>query len=54
MSPVIKNKGSAIFIHVAKNNFKKTEGCVAIRKFELFKIVKEITTNTKVKIVDRK
>ena len=54
MNPVIKNKGSAIFIHVAKNNFKKTEGCVAIRKLELLKIVRGITTNTKVKIVDQK
>ena len=54
MNPVIKNKGSAIFIHVAKNNFKKTEGCVAIRKFELLKIVRKITTNTRVKIVDQK
>ena len=24
MSPIIKNKGSAIFIHVAKKNYKKT------------------------------
>ena len=54
MSPTRKNKGSAIFIHVAKKNFKKTEGCVAIRKFELLKIVKEITNSTKVKIVDQK
>ena len=27
-----KNKGSAIFIHVAKGNYKKTEGYVAIKK----------------------
>ena len=54
MNPARKNKGSAIFVHVAKKNFKKTEGCVAIRKFELLKIVGEITTNTKVKIVDQK
>ena len=54
MNPVKKNKGSAIFIHIAKNNFKKTEGCVAIRKFELLKIVRELTANTKVKIVDQK
>ena len=25
MNPIIKNKGSAIFIHVAKKNYKKTE-----------------------------
>ncbi len=54
MNPTRKNKGSAIFIHVAKKNFKKTEGCIAIRKFELLKIVREIKTNTKVKIFDQK
>ena len=54
MSPIKKNKGSAIFIHVAKNNFKKTEGCVAIRKLNLIKLIKEINPNTKVKIFDRK
>ena len=32
MRPIKKNKGSAIFIHVAKKNYKKTEGCVAIKK----------------------
>ena len=50
MSPVKKKRGSAIFIHVAKKNFKKTEGCVAIRKPNLIKLVKEINSNTKVKI----
>ena len=50
MSPVKKNKGSAIFIHVAKKDFKKTEGCVAIRKPSLIKLVKEINPKTKVKI----
>ena len=54
MNPTRKNRGSAIFIHVAKKNFKKTEGCVAIRKFELLKIVRKITTKTKVKIVDQR
>ena len=32
MNPITKNKGSAIFIHVAKRNYKKTEGCIAIKK----------------------
>tara|TARA_E500000178_G_scaffold267712_1_gene265234 strand:+ start:1854 stop:2351 length:498 start_codon:yes stop_codon:yes gene_type:complete len=54
MSPVKKNKGSAIFIHVAKNDFKKTEGCVAIRKPSLIKLVKEINLKTKVKIFCQK
>jgi len=50
MNPIKKNKGSAIFIHVAKNNFKKTKGCVAIKKQNLIKLLKEISPNTKVKI----
>ena len=50
MNPVKKNKGSAIFIHVAKNNFKKTEGCVAIKKQSLIKLIKKINPSTKVKI----
>ena len=54
MNPTKKNKGSAIFIHVAKKNYKKTEGCVAIRKIEFLKIIREITVNTKVKIFDQK
>ena len=50
MNPIKKNKGSAIFIHIAKKNYKKTEGCIAIKKVELLKIIKEIKINTKVKI----
>ena len=50
MSPIIKNKGSAIFIHIAKNNFKKTAGCVAIKKISLKKIASMINKKTLVKI----
>ena len=54
MNPVIKNKGSAIFIHVAKKNYKKTEGCIAIKKLHLLKIVKEMKINTKIFIENQK
>ena len=54
MSPVLKKKGSAIFIHVARKNFVKTEGCIAIKKTYLLKIIKEIKTSTKVKIENQK
>jgi len=50
MKPVIKNKGSAIFIHVSKSNYKKTEGCVALKKIHLLKILKDLKKNTLVKI----
>ena len=54
MSPIVKNKGSAIFIHVARKNYKKTEGCVAIKKAHLLKITKDLKNNTKVLIENRK
>ena len=54
MNPIIKNKGSAIFIHVAKKNFNKTEGCVAITKKNLLNIIKNLRINTKVKIENQK
>ena len=54
MNPIKKNKGSAIFIHVATKNYKKTEGCVAIKKKLLLKILNKIKVSTKVKIVNQK
>ena len=42
MKPTIKNKGSAIFIHVAKKNYKKTKGCIALKKTNLIYLVKKI------------
>ena len=54
MNPVKKNKGSAIFIHVSKKNYKKTQGCVAVKKKDLLKILNEIKVYTKVKIEHQK
>ena len=54
MNPIVKNKGSAIFIHVAKKNYKKTEGCIAVKKVHLLKIVKKMKINTKVFIGNQK
>jgi len=48
MNPIIKNKGSAIFIHVAKKNYKKTAGCVALKKKHLVKLIKNIKNKTKI------
>ena len=51
MNPIRKNKGSAIFIHIAKENYKSTEGCIAVKKNNLLKIVKDLKKNTKIKII---
>ena len=54
MDPIIKNKGSAIFLHIAKKNYKKTEGCVALKKKDLLEILKELKKKTKIKIENQK
>jgi L,D-peptidoglycan transpeptidase YkuD (ErfK/YbiS/YcfS/YnhG family) len=48
MKPIIKNKGSAIFIHIANKNYKKTAGCIGLKKSHLINIIKKIKKNTKV------
>ena len=53
-NPIKKNKGSAIFIHIAKKNYKKTEGCVAVKKIHLLKIISKLKKNSKVKIENQK
>lgn len=50
MRPIKKNKGSAIFIHVANRKFSPTKGCVAVKKTDLRKIIRFITKKTKIKI----
>lgn len=48
--PIIKNKGSAIFIHVT-NKYKSTQGCIALKKEDLIKLLSVIKKNTKIKII---
>jgi len=49
-NPIKKGKGSAIFIHVAKRDYKSTAGCIAISKKDLNKIIKKINKKTIVSI----
>ena len=48
--PIIKGKGSAIFMHVAKSKYLPTEGCIALKKTHLIKILKQINSKTLIKI----
>ena len=48
--PIIKNKGSAIFIHIANKFYKKTKGCIALKKGDLIKMLSQIKRTTKIKI----
>jgi L,D-peptidoglycan transpeptidase YkuD (ErfK/YbiS/YcfS/YnhG family) len=49
-NPIIKNKGSAIFIHIAKKYYRKTKGCIALSKENLIELVSKIEKKTKIKI----
>lgn len=44
-----KNKGSAIFIHLT-SNYKKTLGCIALKKKDLLILLKLINRKTKIQI----
>ena len=47
-NPIIKNKGSAIFIHICKKNYAATKGCVAINKKDMINLIINIKNNTKI------
>tara|TARA_B100001063_G_C16498309_1_gene420786 strand:- start:87 stop:581 length:495 start_codon:yes stop_codon:yes gene_type:complete len=46
----ILGKGSAIFLHLT-NNYKKTLGCIALKKNDFLILLKLINKNTKIKII---
>ena len=43
-------KGSAIFIHLT-NNYKKTEGCIGLKKNDFLILLKLINKKTKIRII---
>ncbi len=42
LNPIVKGKGSAIFLHVASDDYSPTLGCVAIKKDELLQIANHL------------
>ena len=50
MNPVVKQKGSAIFLHIAKKNYAPTKGCIAISKRDMNIVISKINTKTKLRI----
>ena len=47
LKPIIKKKGSAIFLHIARMNYKATKGCVAISKKDMHVLTNKINKKTK-------
>jgi L,D-peptidoglycan transpeptidase YkuD (ErfK/YbiS/YcfS/YnhG family) len=46
---IVKGKGSAIFLHIAKKNYEPTRGCIALKKKDLILLLKNIK-NKKINI----
>ena len=51
MRPAIKGRGSAIFMHVARPGYQPTEGCVALRRDHLLRLLALIPRNSRLEIV---
>ena len=49
-SPIIKTRGSAIFLHLSNKKYRPTSGCVALLKKDFIKILPLINNNTKILI----
>ena len=50
LNPLIKNKGSAIFLHIAKRKYQPTNGCIAVSKKNIILMVYIINKKTKITI----
>ena len=51
-NPIIKNKGSAIFLHVANTDYSGTAGCLALKQSDLIELLQNINIDTKIHIAD--
>ena len=51
MNPIIKNKGSAIFIHLATRNYSPTGGCIGLKKKNMIELIKKLKKNEFIKIL---
>lgn len=46
--PVVPGLGSAIFLHVARDNYEPTEGCVALQRVDLLRVLRDANTDSAV------
>jgi len=43
--PIVKGAGSAVFVHVAREDWDPTAGCIAFRKDDLLTILAQVSTS---------
>lgn len=48
--PAIKGRGSAIFIHLARPHYTPTEGCIALSRRDLMRVIAMIDTQTRIHV----
>lgn len=48
--PRVRNRGSAIFMHVARENFAPTEGCIALRACDLRRLLNALPQRSEIVI----
>ena len=48
LKPIIPNKGSAIFMHLARDEKSDTQGCIALHKQDLVYLAERINKKTKI------
>jgi len=48
--PVVKGKGSAIFMHVAREGYGATAGCVSLKREDLLEVLSMVSYDTMVSI----
>lgn len=51
--PIIPGKGSAIFMHIARENYSPTDGCIALALPDLLEILKTVDKKTLVCIKNK-
>jgi L,D-peptidoglycan transpeptidase YkuD (ErfK/YbiS/YcfS/YnhG family) len=49
-NPPIKGRGSAIFFHLARPGYSPTEGCIAVQRKDMLKLLQRIGPRTRIDI----
>jgi L,D-peptidoglycan transpeptidase YkuD (ErfK/YbiS/YcfS/YnhG family) len=52
--PRVRGRGSAIFMHVAKSGYAPTEGCIALARAHLLRLLERLGSRATVAVTDHK
>ena len=51
-NPIIKKRGSAIFLHIANADYSGTAGCLALKQDDLIELLQNMDIDTKINVLD--